>query len=58
MGGRYWRRPSEAQRQGGESIGLNVFGGNDVALGLYELSGYQMASIQMRKNFAPSSSPQ
>jgi ribosomal protein S18 acetylase RimI-like enzyme len=46
---------SEAQRRGGHSIGLNVFGGNDVALGLYESSGYQVASIQMRKRFAPSS---
>ena len=47
----------EAQRRGGDSIALNVFGGNDVALGLYESSGYQVASIQMRKNFAPASGP-
>jgi ribosomal protein S18 acetylase RimI-like enzyme len=42
----------EAERRGGRSIGLNVFAGNDVALGLYESSGYQVASIQMRKRFA------
>jgi ribosomal protein S18 acetylase RimI-like enzyme len=45
----------EAQRRGGDSIGLNVFGGNDVALGLYESSGYQVAAIQMQKRFASSS---
>ncbi len=42
----------EAQGRGGDSIGLNVFGGNDIARGLYESSGYQVASIQMRKRFA------
>jgi ribosomal protein S18 acetylase RimI-like enzyme len=47
----------EAQRHGGVSIGLNVFGGNDVALGLYESSGYQVAAIQMQKRFAASSGP-
>jgi ribosomal protein S18 acetylase RimI-like enzyme len=45
----------EAQRRGGHSIGLNVFGGNDVALGLYESSGYEVATIQMRKRLASSS---
>ena len=45
----------EAERRGGRSIGLNVFGGNDVALGMYESSGYQVASIQMRKRLASSS---
>jgi ribosomal protein S18 acetylase RimI-like enzyme len=43
----------EAQRRGGDSIGLNVFGGNDVALGLYESSGYQVAAMQMHKRLAP-----
>jgi ribosomal protein S18 acetylase RimI-like enzyme len=41
----------EAQRRGGDSIGLNVFGGNDVALSMYESSGYQVAAIQMQKRF-------
>jgi ribosomal protein S18 acetylase RimI-like enzyme len=45
----------EAQRRGADSIGLNVFGGNDVALGMYESSGYQVAAMQMQKRFAPSS---
>lgn len=37
-------------RQGGYSeIGLNVFGSNAVARGLYESLGYEAASIQMRK---------
>ena len=45
----------EAQRRGGASIGLNVFGGNDVALGMYESSGYEVAAIQMQKRFASSS---
>jgi ribosomal protein S18 acetylase RimI-like enzyme len=45
----------EARRGGGDSIGLNVFGANNVARGLYESSGYQVASIQMRKRFASSS---
>ena len=47
----------EAQRYGGDSIGLNVFGGNDVARGLYESSGYQVASIQMRKRFPLNPAP-
>ena len=47
----------EAQRHGGDSIGLNVFGGNDVARGLYESSGYQVASIQMRKRFPLNPAP-
>jgi ribosomal protein S18 acetylase RimI-like enzyme len=47
----------EAQRRGGQSIGLNVFGGNDVALGMYESSGYEVAAIQMQKRFASSSGP-
>ena len=42
----------EAQSRGGDAIGLNVFGGNDAARRLYESSGYQVTSIQMRKSFA------
>ena len=42
----------EAQRLGGDSIGLNVFGGNDVALRMYESSGYEVAAIQMQKRLA------
>jgi ribosomal protein S18 acetylase RimI-like enzyme len=42
----------EAQRHGADAIGLNVFGGNDAARRLYESSGYQVTSIQMRKSFA------
>jgi ribosomal protein S18 acetylase RimI-like enzyme len=42
----------EAQSRGGGAIGLNVFGGNDAARRLYESSGYQLTSIQMRKSFA------
>jgi hypothetical protein len=41
--------------RGGHSIGLNVFGGNDIALGMYESSGYEVAAIQMQKQFAYSS---
>ena len=33
----------EAQRRGAQSIGLNVFGRNDVARRMYESSGYQVA---------------
>jgi hypothetical protein len=39
----------EAQRRGADAIGLNVFGGNTAALGLYESSGYHVAAIRMRK---------
>jgi ribosomal protein S18 acetylase RimI-like enzyme len=41
----------EAQLRGAESIGLNVFGGNDAARGLYESSGYEVAATHMRKRF-------
>lgn len=42
----------EAQRGGADSIGLNMFGGNDAARRLYESSGYQVTSVQMRKRLA------
>jgi ribosomal protein S18 acetylase RimI-like enzyme len=42
----------EAQSRGADAIGLNVFGGNDAARQLYESSGYQVTSIQMRKSLA------
>jgi hypothetical protein len=41
----------EAQRRGAESIGLNMFGGNDAARGLYQSSGYEVAATLMRKRF-------
>jgi ribosomal protein S18 acetylase RimI-like enzyme len=37
---------------GHEEIGLNVFGSNTVARGLYESLGYQLSSMQMRKPLA------
>jgi ribosomal protein S18 acetylase RimI-like enzyme len=40
----------EVKRRGVQSLGLNVFGGNLVARGLYESSGYEITSIQMRKS--------
>jgi ribosomal protein S18 acetylase RimI-like enzyme len=39
----------EVEKQGGRSIGLNVFGGNDVARHLYESSGFEITSVHMRK---------
>jgi ribosomal protein S18 acetylase RimI-like enzyme len=39
----------EARRRGAAEIGLNVFGFNDVALGLYRSLGYETTSVQMRK---------
>ena len=39
----------EARRRGATEIGLNVFGFNEVAIGLYNSLGYVDASIQMRK---------
>jgi hypothetical protein len=33
---------------------LNVFGGNDVALPMYESSGYEVAAIQMQKTLVDS----
>jgi ribosomal protein S18 acetylase RimI-like enzyme len=39
----------EVEKQGIESIALNVFGGNAIARGLYESSGYEITSLVMRK---------
>jgi ribosomal protein S18 acetylase RimI-like enzyme len=39
----------EAARHGSTAIGLNVFGANTVARGLYESSGYQITAVNMRK---------
>jgi ribosomal protein S18 acetylase RimI-like enzyme len=47
----------EAQQRGAVSIGLDVFGGNDVALRMYESSGYEVAATRMLKRFASSSGP-
>jgi hypothetical protein len=35
---------------------LNVFGDNDVALPMYESSGYEVAAIQMQKTLVDSES--
>jgi ribosomal protein S18 acetylase RimI-like enzyme len=45
----------EAAHHGFSSIGLNVFGPNTVARSLYESAGYEVASLQMRKDLAPQS---
>jgi GNAT superfamily N-acetyltransferase len=39
----------EARRRGATELGLNVFGFNDVAIGLYHSLGYETSSVQMRK---------
>jgi ribosomal protein S18 acetylase RimI-like enzyme len=39
----------EARRCGATEVGLNVFGFNDVARGLYHSLGYEAVSVQMRK---------
>ncbi len=44
----------EAARRGEATIGLNVFGPNTVARNLYESAGYEVVSLQMRKQLAPS----
>jgi ribosomal protein S18 acetylase RimI-like enzyme len=41
---------------GAEEIGLNVFGQNTVARSLYESSGYEISSLQMRKWLAGTAS--
>jgi ribosomal protein S18 acetylase RimI-like enzyme len=38
---------------GAAELGLNVFGHNEVAVGLYRSLGYQPTSIQMRKVLSP-----
>lgn len=43
----------ETARQDGTEIGLNVFGANIVARGLYESSGYKIASLHMLKDMVP-----
>jgi len=42
----------EARARGLERIELNVFGGNDVARGLYRSLGYVETSVQMGKDLA------
>jgi ribosomal protein S18 acetylase RimI-like enzyme len=42
-----------AREMGGERLGLNVFGDNPKARGLYESLGYVEISRQMRKDIAP-----
>ena len=42
----------EAARHGAASIGLNVFGTNDVARRLYQSAGYRVATMQMNKELA------
>jgi ribosomal protein S18 acetylase RimI-like enzyme len=39
----------EARRHGMTSLGLNVHGGNTVAISLYESLGYQVTAQQMKK---------
>ncbi|MGK9146841.1 GNAT family N-acetyltransferase [Plantibacter flavus] len=38
-----------AKEQGAKTLGLNVFGFNRVARGLYESLGYETMAVQMRK---------
>lgn len=38
--------------QGGQSLGLNVFGYNTVARSLYESLGYRTLALQMRKDLS------
>jgi GNAT superfamily N-acetyltransferase len=39
----------EARRAGAKHLALNVFGANAVARSLYESSGYEVKTMQMRK---------
>ena len=39
----------EAKRLGCRSLGLNVFGGNDVAIRLYQSLGFRTTNLQMSK---------
>jgi ribosomal protein S18 acetylase RimI-like enzyme len=43
----------QARQRGISRIALNVFGGNDVARGLYRSLGYVESSVQMAKDLAP-----
>ena len=40
---------AEAVVRGVDSIGLNVFGTNSIARGLYESAGYRVSSMQLKK---------
>ena len=57
--GRGWGRAAmllaetAAAAHGAETLGLNVFGHNEVARGLYESLGYATTSVQMRKPLGP-----
>ena len=44
---------SETARRGAKALGLNVFGPNRVARKLYESAGYEVATLQMRKELDP-----
>jgi ribosomal protein S18 acetylase RimI-like enzyme len=41
---------SEARARGPALVGLNVFGGNEVARGLYRSLGYDEVAVMMRKD--------
>ena len=41
----------EVQKRGVNAISLNVFGGNPIALSLYESAGYELTQAKMRKAF-------
>lgn len=43
----------EVQQHGVKSIGLNVFGSNEVGQRLYKSSGYEVAALHMRKGLEP-----
>jgi GNAT superfamily N-acetyltransferase len=43
----------EVRRLGHDTIGLNVWGGNEVARGLYRSLGWAEESVHMRKNIEP-----
>ena len=43
----------EVVARGGDSVGLNVFGANAAAKGLYVSAGYEVAATLMRKALTP-----